>query len=130
MKLVLKKTTIDIKFENFVETDITSQLVESDGYWYGSVGQPIEQTTTGGKKYAPVDLSQYVGRNVFVYWTGASSVGRFTCMCSANTNIATRYTEAEITSAGGMLIPITEEAPYLYLSTNTSATGLSVIVKD
>lgn len=130
MKLVLKKTTIDIKFENFVETDITSQLVESDGYWYGSVGDPIEQKTTNGKKYDPVDLSQYVGHNVFVYWTGASSTGRYTCMCKADTIIALRYTENEVTTAGGMLLPITAEAPYLYLSTNISATGLSVIVKD
>lgn len=130
MKLILKKTTIDIKYENFVETDITNQLSESTGYYYGSVGNPIEQTDTSGKKYAPVDLSQYVGHNVFVNWTGASSAGRYVCMCMADTKVSIAWKESEVTSSGGKTMPITAEAPYLYLSTSTSATGLSVIVKD
>ena len=130
MKLVLKKTTIDIKFENFVETDITSQMTSSAGYWYGAVGNPIEQTDSSGVKYAPVNLSQYVGHKVFVNWSGASSAGRYTCMCDAATKVALRYTEGEVTGSGGKTIEITAEAPYLYLSTSTSATGLSVIVKD
>lgn len=106
----------------------------SSGYYTVS-GTTIQETTSYGKKYQPVDISQFAGKKIAVIILGdPGTSGRVSAITDSSNNVLTYKAEIEADFVENGYYAIVLQCPsdgkYLYVSINNTSNLIDVISQD
>jgi hypothetical protein len=129
MKIRISNSSIKVEYKPWSDIDVSNEVgTPSAGYYFGNVGNNLNATTSGGNKYPGLDLSDYIGHRAYVKWSNSSSTGRYSAMCDLSQKIGEIKVDADV--ANGVEFSITDTYNQLYLSAETTVTGIQVIIKE
>lgn len=99
-------------------------------YYEGSTGNEIQTKSNNGSSAYQVDLSEYVGKTINVFFTTTNALStRKTALCDAEDVIKVCYEEGSISTVGWNF-DVTAENYKLYISFSSYASNLAITYQE